>query len=125
MGVNIIIKIRFLLKTIIIFAITIFFVAPGSTVVNNRMRSVFLNQENNDYQNLGEINCDWPMHEGWPYELGGGQFIQSVAEDGSLGPDEELHPKYQNTHSASSYNFNSTMSIRSLVINAFCFITRM
>lgn len=35
-----------------------------------------------------------------------GYYLQSVANDGSIGPDEDIHPKYQNTHSASSYNFN-------------------
>lgn len=35
-----------------------------------------------------------------------GYYIQAVADDGSLGPDEDLHPKHQGTHSASSYNFN-------------------
>jgi hypothetical protein len=35
-----------------------------------------------------------------------GYYLQSVASDGSIGPDEEIHPKHQNTHSASSYNFN-------------------
>lgn len=35
-----------------------------------------------------------------------GYYIQTVAGDGSIGPDEDLHPKHQGTHSASSYNFN-------------------
>jgi len=35
-----------------------------------------------------------------------GYYIQSASPDGSLGPDEELHPKHQNTHSANSYNFS-------------------
>ncbi|MBU4284277.1 MAG: hypothetical protein KJ968_04150 [Nanoarchaeota archaeon] len=35
-----------------------------------------------------------------------GYYVQAVADDGSLGPDEDLHPKHQGTHSASSYNFN-------------------
>lgn len=35
-----------------------------------------------------------------------GYYLQSVAIDGSVGPNETIHPKYQNTYSASSYNFN-------------------
>jgi len=34
-----------------------------------------------------------------------GFYLQSVASDGSIGPDENLHPKFQDTHSASSYNY--------------------
>lgn len=34
-----------------------------------------------------------------------GFYVEGVANDGSLGPDETIHPKFDGTHSASSYNF--------------------
>ncbi|GAH90525.1 unnamed protein product [marine sediment metagenome] len=35
-----------------------------------------------------------------------GYYLESAAADGSLGPDENLHPKHQDTHSANSLNFD-------------------
>jgi hypothetical protein len=34
-----------------------------------------------------------------------GFYLEGVADDGSLGPDETIHPKYNGMHSASSYNY--------------------
>ena len=35
-----------------------------------------------------------------------GYYVESAKPDGSLGPDEKLHPKYKNTNSANSFNFD-------------------
>jgi hypothetical protein len=35
-----------------------------------------------------------------------GFYLQSVADDGSVGPDEMIHPRHNNTHSANSYNYS-------------------
>ncbi|MFH1093647.1 MAG: hypothetical protein V1739_05790 [Candidatus Omnitrophota bacterium] len=35
-----------------------------------------------------------------------GYYLESAALEGSLGPDEDLHPKYQNANSANSFNFD-------------------
>ena len=35
-----------------------------------------------------------------------GYYVQSVCPEGSIGPDEDIHHKFQGKHSASSYNFD-------------------
>lgn len=34
-----------------------------------------------------------------------GFYIQAAFNDGSIGPDEEIHPRYHGTHSSDSFNF--------------------
>ncbi|WP_048189923.1 hypothetical protein [Methanobacterium sp. SMA-27] len=34
-----------------------------------------------------------------------GYYLESVDDNGSLGPDEELHPRFQDQHTANSFNF--------------------
>ncbi|MDD3421360.1 MAG: hypothetical protein PHS47_03560 [Methanocellales archaeon] len=43
-----------------------------------------------------------------------GYYIEAVSDDGSVGPDEDFHPKYQNMHSANSYNLTLKMLYYSL-----------
>lgn len=77
----------------------------GQYLYNNMKKDLeYFRKLNNKLKHTSNILNSLMAHNGKSAIMG--YFLESVSDDGSIGPDEELHPKSQNTHSASSYNFS-------------------